>query len=304
MTWAIAMPGFPTGGVLLADVRVSFIDPTSMRVVDEIDGIQKVHRVAPNLAIAFAGSVEAGFLLANDLTNWLSGLEEGHAWSPARVATEWSGRLKYVWGRLPQDIRNGGCELLLVGAFPGSHPPFAYSDAFRFRAPDFDMELLPRGKASSIGSGSDVAVYVEMIESFGEDLSQLSEFSLLPFPGGPAGPMSVVLGELIRDHPGAGVSSQFVLCLVGTAETSIHTVESPRPELATPPLATTLEEFHALCAERGVSAAIAVARLKLSLAPEKSPRAGFPGEIACRSDCKRGRLVPLRSQKFVLPGSL
>ena len=67
MTWAIAMPGFPTGGVLLADVRVSFVDPASGRVVDEFDGIQKV-RVAPNLAMAFAGSVEAGFLLANDLT--------------------------------------------------------------------------------------------------------------------------------------------------------------------------------------------------------------------------------------------
>jgi hypothetical protein len=37
MTWAIAMPGFPTGGVLLADVRVSFVDPCSQRVVEEIN---------------------------------------------------------------------------------------------------------------------------------------------------------------------------------------------------------------------------------------------------------------------------
>jgi hypothetical protein len=49
-----------------------------------------------------------------------------------------------------------------------------------------------------------------MIESFADNLGQLSEFSLQPFPGGPAGPMSVALGELIAENPTPGISSQLV----------------------------------------------------------------------------------------------
>lgn len=258
MTWAIAMPGLPTGGVLLADVRVSFVDPRTRRVIKEIDGLQKVHPVAANLAMAFSGSVEAGFSFAEDLKGWLAGLAKGRTWSPGYVAMEWSRRLKRTWETLDPEITVGGCELLLVGAFPGDSPSFAHSDAFRFRAPQFDVERLPRGHARSIGSGSDVARYAQMIESFADNLGQLSEFSLQPFPGGPAGPMSVVLGELIAENPTPGISSQLVLCLVGARETSIYTVESPRPELTTPPITSTLEEFHELCSGEELSAPVAI----------------------------------------------
>ncbi len=68
-----------------------------------------------------------------------------------------------------------------------------------------------------------------MIESFAEDHGQLSEFGLQPFPAGPAGPMSVVLGELIDKNPTTGISSQLVLCTVGASETSIYTVEAVLP---------------------------------------------------------------------------
>ena len=150
----------------------------------------------------------------------------------------------------------------MVGAFPSRSPaPFAHSDAYRFRAPDFALERLPRGHASSIGSGSDVEKYIEMIESFAADYGQLSEFSVMPFPAGPAGPMSVVLGDLVDENPTPGVSSQLVLCPVGLTETRIYTVESPREELTTPPLASTSEEFRKLCSERGLSSAAASARV-------------------------------------------
>lgn len=264
VTWAIAMPGFPTGGVLLADVRVSFVDPSTRRIVKEIDGVQKVHPVASNLAIAFSGSVEAGFFIADQLKRSLAGISGGKAWSPAHVAMKCSRHVKPLWESLDPKIRAGGCELLLVGAFPGGDPPSAYSDAYRFRAPEFELERLPRGQASSTGSGSDVEKYVEMLESFAEDHGQLSAFSLQPFPGGPAGPMSVVLGELIDENPTPGISSQLVLCTIGVAETRIFTVESLRVELTTPPLASTLEEFHKMCSTAGLPAATAIAARCLS----------------------------------------
>jgi hypothetical protein len=261
MTWAIAMPGFPTGGVLLADVRVSFVDPKTKQVVKDIDGLQKVHPVARNVAVAFSGSVEAGLFIVDQLKRGLAGLPEGELWSPADVAHQSSRQLKQLWQKVEPRFREGGCELLPVGAFPGSsQPPFAHSDAYRFRAPDFELEQLPRGEASSIGSGSDVRKYAEMIESFADDHEQLSQFSLQPFPGGPAGPMSVVLGELISENPAPGISSQLVLCTVGLDASPVYTIESPRAELTTPPLASTTAEFRRMCSDAGITSAVAVAR--------------------------------------------
>jgi hypothetical protein len=260
------MSGFPNGGVVLADVRVSFVDPRTGRVTNEIDGVQKVHRVAPNLGVAFSGSVEAGFFLVEDLKGWLAEVPDGKTWSPGYVATEWRRRLKRLWTTLDPRLTEHGFELLLVGAFPGEHPPFAHSDAFRFRAPEFELERLSGGHAGSIGSGSDIAKYAEMIESFADDHAELSEFSVQPFPGGPAGPMGVVLGELIDENPAPGISSQLVLCTVGESETSIFTVKSPRPELTTPPIASTMEEFQRLCSGVDLSATLATALIAIRAA--------------------------------------
>lgn len=257
----MAMPGFPTGGVLLADVRVSFVNPRTNEIIKQVDGLQKVHAVAPNLAIAFSGSVEAGLFIADQLKRALGGLPKGELWSPANVAHQASRQLKNLWQKLDPKIREGGCEILLVGAFPGSStPPFAHSDAYRFRAPEFELEQLPRAHASSIGSGNDVAEYAQMIESFADDYGQLAQFSLQPFPGGPGGPMTAVLGELISKNPAPEISSQLVLCTVGLETSPIYTVESPRRELTTPPLASTIDEFQVLCSGADVSTALAVTR--------------------------------------------
>jgi hypothetical protein len=53
--------------------------PRTRRVVATLDGVQKVHPVAQNLAVAFAGSVVAGFTLIEDLARWLSGIEPGRS---------------------------------------------------------------------------------------------------------------------------------------------------------------------------------------------------------------------------------
>lgn len=257
MTWVIALPGFPTGAVLLADVRVSFVDPQSGRIVAAVDGVQKVHPVAQNLAVGFAGSVVAGFVLAQDLARWLSGIKQGHVWSPARIANQWQRRLRAAWRELPEEVKAGGCDLLLAGAWPSAHAAFSHSDAYRFTAPDFNLTRLRRGHAAAIGSGAGVPAYKEMLESFADEWHELAQFSIQPFPGGPAGPMSAVLGQLIADNPEATVSTQLVFCLVSGTKTSIYTVTSPRAELTTPPLAASLAEFETLCWDRGLAAAAA-----------------------------------------------
>jgi hypothetical protein len=292
------MPGFPTGGVLLADVRVSFVDPTTNDIVGEFDGVQKVHRVADNLAVAFAGSVEAGFLLAGDLQQSLTNIKPGWVWSPAQVATSWSRRLRWRWSELPAGVRAGGSELLLVGAFPSAHPPFCHSDAYRFQAPRFELERLRRGHATSIGSGSEVAPYITMLESFADDWGQLAQFSLQPFPAGPGAPMSVLLGELIRETPAPGVSSQLIVCFVGSTETSVFTLESPLPGISTPQVASTVEEFRQLCPNRAFESRVAVARrgtvLLRPVRAETGQKLGKSSSSGCSaSDTERARLRAL-----------
>jgi hypothetical protein len=131
-----------------------------------VDGVHKVHPVAQNLAVAFAGSVVAGFTFAHDLAYWLGPPNPGYVVSPARVAWRWQRRMRRVWRELPNEARAGGCQLLLVGAWPSSaSPAFANSDSYRFVAPGFELERLPRAKATSIGSGTGVGPYVEMLES-------------------------------------------------------------------------------------------------------------------------------------------
>jgi len=258
VTWAIAMPGFPTGAVLLADVRVTWVDERSGQIVQTVDGVLKVHPVARNLAVAFAGSVVAGFMFVHAVARSLAPAGPDYLWSPAWVAWRWHRRLRRAWRELPSDVRAGGCELLLVGSWPSStHPAFAHSDAYRLVAPNFELSRLPRGRASAIGSGTGVQPYVEMLDSFADDWHELVQFSIQPFPGGPAGPMSAVLGQLVADHPDPTVSTQFVFCLVTASKTSIHTVTSPQPGLSTPPLARTLSEFERLCRDRGLTAAAA-----------------------------------------------
>lgn len=238
MTWAIAMPGFPTGAVMLADVRVTWRDPRSRRIVQTIDGVLKVHPVARNLAVAFSGSVRAGFTFAHDLAWWLGPPQEDYVVSPARVAWSWQRRLRRIWHEFPA---------------------FSNNDAYRLAAPAFELERLPRAKATAIGSGSSVDMYVEMIESFADDWHELVQFSIQPFPAGPAGPIGMELGKLVASHPDPTVSSEFVLCSVKASQTTIHTTSSPLPGLTTPPLARTLAEFERLCRDRGLTAAAASA---------------------------------------------
>jgi hypothetical protein len=75
--------GISYGGMLLADVRVSFVDLSTRRTVKEIGAVQKEHPIASKLAIAFSGSVEAGLFIANQLKRSLAGMPVGKVWSPA-----------------------------------------------------------------------------------------------------------------------------------------------------------------------------------------------------------------------------
>lgn len=182
----------------------------------------------------------------------------GYIRSPARTALWWQRRLRYVWSRLPRDLRRGGLELLLVGAFSQPIPMFSFSDVYLFRAPEFTLQRLERGLAWSIGSGSAVPYLVAELESYKEDWPQLAQFSL-QFPGGPGGPIAVTLGQLIRENPVVGVSSNLIFSLVGWTETSIQLLESPDPAFTTPALVGTLPEFREWAKEALRSGAVATA---------------------------------------------
>ena len=82
MTWVVGRPvpfGYSVG---LSDIRVTLLPDRT-----EWDCLQKVYAVAPNIAAAFAGSVEIGFAMIDRLKHHLRLPAPGLGWDPAFVVS-------------------------------------------------------------------------------------------------------------------------------------------------------------------------------------------------------------------------
>jgi hypothetical protein len=263
MTWVIGMPGFLTRGVIVSDVRVSLVNSRTGRVVREIDAVQKIHPVADNMVLGFAGSVELGFALVDDLRRFNQWVPDGHLASTAWTAWHWARRVRFIWGRLPPQARQLGCELLLVGALP-SQGPFVQSSAFVLRSPRFEFEVIQSRTARSIGSGAHVAEYAAELEQFGEEWFNLAQADVMVGPLGPLVPMGLFLAQAIRQREADGVSPHLHLCSVRPMEIQLGTNDMQgfgdgAFDLAMPQVATSWPEYLALAHDQGFAALATVA---------------------------------------------
>src|SRR4051812_33308050 len=112
MTWVIGMAGNLSGGVLAADVRVSF------RNGDERDLIRKLHEVAPNIVVGFSGSVRIGFEMV-ELLRSRAKVGFGGGYVPAgKFIFDSRGAARKVWQSAPSAEQKLGCSLMVVGAQP------------------------------------------------------------------------------------------------------------------------------------------------------------------------------------------
>ena len=246
---------------MIADIRITIGART-------IEGILKIHQVGRWLAVGFAGNVEAGFMMVDDLRHYLSEVPDEAMVRPGFITWHWARRVRYAYRRLPERLRRGGCELLLVGASPPEKSPFSITHGYILRAPEFGLEIIPPQKARSIGSGSKVPEYVAALE--GLFATRRDAFEIMQFEthrtGGSLWALSMSVSDAIEQKREASVSEHLVLCFVRAGEVlwtnNDREVLTPGTAIASrtmPPIATNLADFRVLAGEHRFAAADAVA---------------------------------------------
>ncbi len=258
MTWVIGTPsrwGYAAG---ISDIRVSFRDGSTL------DCLQKIYAVDRFIAAGFAGSVEFGFRALHDLANCLQGLPDDEAWIPGRAAFKWYRRARRGFAEASTAVRRCGAEIMILGASPAVDlgiPGWARPTVAILRAPGFEPQILKLNSVDSIGSGRGVEPYRTELARLNADSNiQLSEAG---DPGGFAHTLMHFIRMTAEEHPDRFVSPFFHVSIVRrgqiTLERTNYTIVEmgvPR-EVRMPDVASSWEEFLALCRAHGVDAAAA-----------------------------------------------
>ena len=163
MTWVVGATSVYGYGALYSDVQVTFNGGVTR------DLVQKAYPISNFIAAGFSGSVRVGFALLQslaDCTRLPDDALETQAWDPAWVATQWAPTARSVFKAEPQEERDLGASVLLLGASPTeSAGPGAKMFLVRFAAPDFKPGIMARFIMScSIGSGAGVLEYKHRIK--------------------------------------------------------------------------------------------------------------------------------------------
>jgi hypothetical protein len=216
MTWIVAK-SFLSGYVaLLSDVQVTWKNGRLRK-----DCLKKVYPVAPNMVAGFSGSVDIGFLLLNDLANYIAHITDKDKFSmPRDVAHQWHRRARKIYSELPKHQQKLGCSIILAGSSPNERlgdSPFNRTDIIVFRNKNgFEPRIHPQMKTASIGSGSLFKAYVDFMDG-ADDLKNMVGFMNADSKLGGAGENFALLASIIlQSNPKAGVSPHIHCTLVGT----------------------------------------------------------------------------------------
>jgi hypothetical protein len=260
------MPGMLSRGILIGDVRVTLVDRVTGRSLREFEGVQKVYPVAANMAMGFAGNIDAGLTLVGDLTrNVAHVVPEGHAFDqPSRFLFAWRRRARWAWREVfDETLRAGGCSLLWIGALPHDGGPFQPTVGYVLRAPGFEPERIAPRTAEAIGSGAHIREYAAELVRLGEEWFELAQFEVagLNEGGGVLIPMATIISELIEERLPSGISPHLHLCSVRFGEVSIGTNDVRgfgRPDRTMPLVAETYAQWQAMKEEQGIADLLAV----------------------------------------------
>jgi hypothetical protein len=252
------MPNLFSGGLVLADTRISLLDPKTRAVIDTLEGVQKVHVVGPSIVMGFAGSIRLGFACVRAYRHFVGIVPPKTGVEPNYMTWHWARWARWAWKhKLPDEYKNQVSHLLIMGASPRADfiPGYPFSYGFILRSPNFQLERIPPLRARSIGSGANL--YVEKLDDVASDLVPLMEMDAM----GPGA--GVVLGhslsKAIEDATDQSVSTHLHICSVKRTSVEIRTndVESipPDPALSRkmPPIARNWREYEELARERGFS---------------------------------------------------
>lgn len=264
MTWVIGVPTIFGYSVVLADIQAT------IKLLDGrkkyFDVIQKIFPVGKFVAAGFAGSVEIGYLLIEDLTRWCV-LPAGKAWIPECLAHDWHRRARFIFSRIPS-VKRQKTELLLVAVYPQlndgiSGEPQTYSCIMR--SPNFEPELIRPGKVGSIGSGNNVVEYKKALESLNTGYNPLMQMEM-GNPGGYGEALSIALSLDVKNTPAIGISSHLHIAqvkrgkiIIGPNNHITFDDKGNKIPFVMPKVATSWKEFKSRMLIEGINLAEVIA---------------------------------------------
>jgi hypothetical protein len=256
MTWVVGLvaPGFAVG---VADIRVSLSDVSGgVRPVPTL-GVQKIHPVGDRVVVGFAGSIETGFALVEDLRRY----------SPNAVDAP-LGELVRAWiDGGAGTIFGPGDDLIALGVPasrdwgpPGVSTGLAHSEGCKAigRPGGVDVEDIPLFTSGDIGSGAGIEEYRAGLEraTTPEEVVGLANFGMATGQlglGGPGMVMSVVLSGILEANVEPTVSQDVIVCCVERGGVTLDNNQRLTGR-SWPPVATSWEEIQQLAGEKGLAA--------------------------------------------------
>jgi hypothetical protein len=253
MTWVIGRAGPFGHSIGLSDIRVTLTDGT------EHDCLQKVYLVGSQLVLGFAGSVAIGMEIVSQLSNALYIPDKDGIWDPLYVANMLPTDTKKLINRFPKLEKDLGCELILLSVHPtwnDGAAPWAKCYVHRFFSPEFEPIEASNAEIVSIGSGSSVKTYIDVLAELTEDMEV---FKLeLGIPGGSGLGLMSSITSILNKTPSPGISQYLQIVLVGRNRVRIgmnsgyvNGEQSEKPEM--PRIATSLEELQDILDQKGIS---------------------------------------------------
>jgi hypothetical protein len=255
MTWVIGTPTIFGYAIGLSDIRVTFSDGS------ERDCLQKIYPVGRFIAAGFAGSVAIGFALMSRINKLLWSSDVKSAWNPCEVARWWQSDARGVFGSFGDSERKLGSQMIMLGAHPTENmgdAPWPRSYVYRFSGQTFKPVQAKTAEVLSIGFGSIVTPYQELIKHISQDES------IVQLETGRSGGMlrgivmSITRGT--ENSPTKGISPHLHICVVTRGQVEIgkndrrYIGKAKAHDFIMPKVATSLDELYQIAQAQGLSA--------------------------------------------------
>lgn len=258
MTWILGS-AIPFGyGALISDIRVTWQNRAHK------DVLQKIYPIGSMMMAGFAGSVQLGFAMIEDMQRAFDLSQppdfptRRNTWFVQEACWRWHRRGRRIFRRAPARIRRLGCELLVVGTSPIMNGPWPWSRCVRMVAPDFFPQRETSGW-TSIGCGAQHKQARAFAKSFFQENRQLLHSETLN-PGGVAETTALFVAIDLGKDPLVGVSPLLQVGTVTAQEQKIKGVAAiPAGGPRVPPisLVQSWSDFLRYCGASGMKPAMA-----------------------------------------------
>ncbi len=258
MTWIVGRVG-PFGHAIgISDIRVTIPGR------GEFDCLQKIYRIAGNMALGFAGNVQIGLEVVAKITTGLNIEEYNKLWNPYYIADFFNVGTKQIYNKFTQETDHPETHFLLFSAHPTMNDgaaPWARCYVHKFRSPGFEPELIKQSDIVSIGSGSDIEQYKLSLQNL-ENNTEVYQLEVGVSGGSGLGLMTSLTNTL-ESFPKPHISQYLQTILVGRESVRISNnfalvKDRSGEKTGYPQLAQNWEDLNKILQKKGISSIHAV----------------------------------------------